>query len=80
MIQHLPGWTLRHQVIASLRLDLARYRKVVTDLRSYRSDDARAECRDVHVAVSLKHNHLYNDFAHLAWIDDLLAVQRDLFD
>lgn len=28
----------------------------------------------------MKHNHLFNDFVHLDWIDDLFSVQPDLFD
>jgi leucine dehydrogenase len=33
----------------------------------------------VHVAISLKHNHLVNDFAHLVWLDELITRQGDLF-
>jgi hypothetical protein len=32
------------------------------------------------VAVSLKHNHLYNDFALLTALDERLTRQRDLFE
>ena len=63
----------RRNALASLTLDLARYREVVRDLGQSRYAGEVRECKDVHVSVSLKHNHLYNDLAHIAWIDDLLA-------
>ena len=67
-----------------LRRDLSRYRQCERALRLYRAaHDGRAlerVCDGVHVAISLKHNHLVNDFAHLIWLEDLLALQRDLFN
>ena len=36
-------------------------------------------CADIHTDISLKYAHIYNDFAHLNYIDDLLAQQGDLF-
>lgn len=72
---------IRSEILADLRADLSRYRGVVSALRRHRRQpgDHRPECADVHVSVSLKHNHLANDFAHLLKIDALLAQQPDLF-
>lgn len=64
----------RESVLADLNRDLSIYRRVVRKLRLNGREDM-----DACVAVSLKHNHLYNDFGHLAWLDQLLAVQGDLF-
>lgn len=71
---------IRQSVSASLRIDLARYRELVRALRCSRRSGKAPACSDLHTAVSLKHNHLFNDLAHLDWIDDLLSVQLDLFD
>ena len=71
---------LRAKVVASLSSDLAGYRRVVRDLRRHRLEVPGGECHEVHTAVSLKHNHLFNDLAHLSWIDELLAVQLDMFE
>jgi hypothetical protein len=74
---------LRAHVLAELKADISRYRDVVRDLRRYRESAAEdctaACCNDVHVAISLKHNHIYNDFGHLILLDDLLTRQGDLF-
>lgn len=71
---------IRVSVLSSLRIDLARYIELVRALRrSRRSGEAHA-CSDLHTAVSLKHNHLFNDLAHLDWIDELLSMQLDLFN
>lgn len=67
-------------VVSSLRIDLARYLELVRTLRRERRSGEAHGCSDLHTAVSLKHNHLFNDLAHLDWIDDLLSVQLDLFD
>jgi len=73
---------LREAVIIRLHADLERYREVVCDLRRYRitnKQEVQPICSDVHTSMSLKYNHLYNDFAHLVYIDDLLSQQPDLF-
>lgn len=74
---------LRAKFMADLKSDVSRYREVVRALSRYRqsgqSECTAACCNDVHVAVSLKHNHLYNDFGHLILLDNLLNRQRDLF-
>ncbi len=36
-------------------------------------------CADNHTDISLKYAHIYNDFAHLNYIEDVLAQQGDLF-
>ena len=67
-----------------LREDISRYRKLVRELRQYRRDNRLTEipvcCDDIHTSMSLKHAHLYNDFAHLHYLDELLNKQKDLFD
>ncbi|MBA4226225.1 MAG: hypothetical protein C0456_06290 [Hyphomonas sp.] len=72
--------SIRQKVASSLRDDLAQYRRAVLHLRRYRKSSDRQSCTDIHTAVSLKHNHLFNDLAHLDWIDELLSVQLDLFE
>lgn len=75
---------IRAEVLSDLRRDLSRYRKVARELRSYRQETAAAPlpkiCAEVHTAMSLKHNHLYNHFARMLRIDALLSYQGDLFD
>lgn len=71
---------IRQSVSASLRIDLARYFELVRALRRERRYVEASECTDLHTAVSLKHNHLFNDLALLDWIDELLSVQLDLFE
>lgn len=71
---------LRSRALDSLRFDLSRYRSAVRELRAHRTSCNDVVCTDAHVAVSLKHNHIFNELAHLAWINDLLTEQRDLFD
>ena len=39
--------------------------------------EAQPICSDIHTNMSLKHNHLYDDFAHLVYIDDLLSQQPE---
>lgn len=74
---------IRARAVAELRSDLSGYRKCALELRRYRKgnrtpSDPRG-CDSIHTAISLKHNHLVNDFAHLIWLDDLLNQQGDLF-
>lgn len=74
---------IRQQIIDELGKDISRYRKCVFELRRYWEQHGIPEnptcCDDIHVAVSLKHNHIYNGFAHLALRDELPAQQGDLF-
>ncbi len=72
---------LRAQVLCDLRNSLLRYRKLACQYHGERRQpqlDERA-CSDLHMALSLKHNHIYNDIAHLVVLDDLLKQQGDLF-
>lgn len=74
---------LRKTVTQSLNANLEIYREVACNLRRCRSDEKQEPqpiCSDVHTSMSLKYNHLYNDFAHLVYIDELLSHQPDLFD
>jgi hypothetical protein len=75
---------IKANVLNHFWADLSRYREVVRELRSYRRSlgamDTLNKCKAVHESVSLKHNHLYNNFAHLVRLDDLLSKQPDLFD
>ena len=72
--------TLRRLHLDRLRFDLAGYRRAVRNLRAHRAATAETKCDDVHVSMGLKLSHLYNEFAHLLWIDELLSHQLDLFD
>ncbi len=74
--------SLRQAVILRLHADFERYREVACDLRRFRlinEQNAQPMCSCVHTSMSLKYNHIYNDFAHLAYIDELLSQQPDLF-
>ncbi len=76
---------LREETLKSLTSDLSSYRTFTNELREYRTLDEselgdQAICSDIHTSMSLKHNHLTNDFAHLNMIDALLLRQPDLFD
>jgi hypothetical protein len=71
---------LRAVAFKRLRFDLSGYRRAVRNLRKHRTECDAVECHDVHVSIGLKMSHLYNEFAHLIWIDELLTHQLDLFD
>lgn len=66
-----------------LKRDISIYRKTVRELHkdreNYADDELPSVCRDVHTSMSLKHSHLYNDFAHLHFLEELLGKQLDLF-
>jgi len=68
---------------ADLKSDLSRYRQVVRELHHQRKTNRiiniPVACSDVHTSMSLKNAHLYNDFAHLHFLDELLSKQLDLF-
>lgn len=74
---------LRANVMRDACKDLSIYRRVVRELRDHRrsenKDASKNGCADVHSSMSLKVNHLTNDFAHLLEIDRLLSTQGDLF-
>lgn len=73
---------MRELVVAELRADMTRYRACTQNLYHHRRivgiTGAKSKCEDVHVAISLKHNHIYNGFAHLKALD-ALPKQLDLF-
>jgi hypothetical protein len=75
---------LKTRFYADYRRDLATYRQLAHQLRQRRKqglDDRNAPvCAEIHTSISLKYCHLYNDLAHLTFLDDLLSYQRDLFD
>ena len=74
---------IRKRVTKSIAQDIARYREVARKLASHRAEGLDVEpfrgAADIHTAISLKHNHIYNEFAHLHVIDHLLNRQPDLF-
>lgn len=78
----LRAWRLKFR--SDLWADLSHYRTLLRDYRRVGAAccdrDRLQHCRDLDMSLSLKHNHLVNDFGHLILIDELLTVQRDLFD
>lgn len=76
--------TLRQKFETELRRDISRYRECVRTLHQSRNlppDQWQDSiCNDVHTALSLKHNHIINGFAHLIMLDELLSQQMELFD
>lgn len=82
-VRYVKAEELQHVVLQEFRKNVHRYRRVVHELYQYRrTEHADTEaCKDVHVAVSLKHNHLYNDLAHVIRLEQILAQkQPSLFD
>ena len=75
---------LRETITNQYKADLERYRELVRELQLKRLSDASKDevrrCEPVHSSLALKHNHIYNDLAHLRRINAALSVQRDLFD
>lgn len=63
--------------------DISRYRQIACAIRRDRVENPvfiePDSCADNHTDISLKYAHIYNDFAHLNYIEDLLAQQGDLF-
>ncbi len=74
---------LKLRIAEDLKKNLSRYREVARELQLQRRDDPISEgpCsfEGLHTAMSLKYSHLYNDFGHLIYLDELLAQQPDLF-
>lgn len=74
---------LREEVLGEYRRDISGYRVCANALRRHRQGlppkRQRPAWEDVHTDMGLKYCHLFNDFAHLCWLDDLLARQADLF-
>ena len=75
-------WEIRQEVCQQLQKDGRRYRQVALALHRYRLANPipdKPVCADVHVNLSLKYAHLFNGFAHLLFLDELLSRQPDLF-
>ncbi len=74
---------IKAKVLHDLWSDISRYRECANQLRLYRQTNdpqyAGGVCDDIHTAIGLKHNHIYNDMAHLNLLDNLLNKQKDLF-
>lgn len=74
---------LRARAVSELKRDLSGYRRRALELHRHRAINTTPEqpvsCDDIHTNISLKHNHLTNDFAHLTYLDALLNQQGDLF-
>ncbi|MEO9827647.1 MAG: hypothetical protein ABJF50_24895 [Paracoccaceae bacterium] len=74
--------TKRQKLEDELRKDISRYRECARELRTHRvadSDVKQPACSDIHTAISLKHNHIYNGFANLKTLESLPEQQLDLF-
>ena len=74
---------LREQVRESLKKDISRYRQVALELHRYRKTTTEIcdpICKDIHTSMSLKYNHIFNEFANLKYIRQSLSYQPDLFD
>jgi hypothetical protein len=75
--------SLKAETIQRLKVDVSGYRTSALALHRYRKTlpkDWHPECDDIHTAMGLKRNHVFNEFANLQHIDELLAYQPDLFD
>lgn len=74
---------IRSDVLIELKRDIAGYRKRALELHRYRAANALPDepvvCDGIHTNISLKHSHLFNDFGHLIYLDELLSKQGDLF-
>ena len=74
---------IKAQVLIELKKDISAYRRYARWLRQYRhihtQSEATPTCEGVHIAMSLKYCHIYNDLAHLHTLDHLLSAQPDLF-
>lgn len=73
---------LRDKIMQELRQDISRYRQCNLELHRLRVrqlvSDEPFGCYDVHTNIGLKHNHIYNRFAHLILLDEL-DTQLDMF-
>lgn len=73
---------IREKTIQDLKEDISRYRQCNLALHRYRlkwlERDEPFGCHEVHTSIGLKHNHIYNRFAHLILLDEL-DTQLDMF-
>lgn len=74
---------MKEEVLSSLSKNISRYRQLALSLHRYRlkasKNQQEPSCEDVHVGMSLKYNHIYNDLAHLTYIEKQLSGQLELF-
>lgn len=73
---------LKAEHIKRLKTDISRYRQCALELHKFRKktkENDTLQCEDVHVSISLKHNHIYSEFLNLKHIDRLLSYQPELF-
>lgn len=72
------------KVKESLKHNMAQYRKYARELADLRKHPSLLDqdpiCSDVDMNMSLKHNHIYNDFAHLVYLETIKSKQLDLFE
>ena len=75
---------LKKQIRDMLFQDISKYRaygRVVKTIRRENNEMPEfsiANCP--YIALSLKHSHIYNNLAHLHFVNKLLLKQPDLFD
>ena len=73
---------LRGAIKQSLQRDIDIYLKFALKLkasRQYADSNAELTCNDIHVSMSLKHNHLCYGYARLMNCEDHLNQKTDLF-
>jgi len=72
---------IRQKVLKEFRRNLSSYRALAYELHCDRQKNGlvKSSCEYIHTNMSLKHNHLYNDFARLIKLDELLSRHPDLF-
>ena len=72
--------SLRGKIMAELSRDIERYRHVACELRHLRQQPTLAipirVCTDVHTAISLKFNNIYNGFANLRTLGQSAKARR----
>lgn len=66
--------------VAFAFFDLSGYRRAVRNLRAHRALSSEAKMRRRSRLDGAEAFHLYNEFGHLVWIDELLREQLDLFE
>ena len=75
--------SMRYKIEGDLHKDISRYHQCARKLRARRSNKTGTEeavCSDIHTAISLKFNHIYNGFANWKTLDNLPHQQTDLLD
>lgn len=73
---------IKEKVLADMWRNISSYRIYANQLRQERQkgsvEPEGHSCNDLHTSMSLKHNHIYNDLAHLNYLNRLLT-QFELF-